>query len=42
MTRPDKQMLVRLVHLKAVDIDDNAEILVPCIILETHPEIEVV
>jgi len=29
-------------HLRAVDIDDNAEIHVPCIILETHTEIEVV
>jgi hypothetical protein len=29
-------------HLKAVDIKDNAEIHVPCIILETHPSIEVV
>jgi hypothetical protein len=29
-------------HLKTVDIKDNAEIHVPCIILETHPSIEVV
>ena len=29
-------------HLKSVDINDNAEIHVPCIILETHPEIELV
>jgi len=29
-------------HLKAVDIKDNAKIHVPCIILETHLEIEVV
>jgi hypothetical protein len=29
-------------HLKAVDIKDGAEIHVPCIILETHPEIELV
>jgi hypothetical protein len=27
-------------HLRVVDMKDNAEIHVPCIILETHPEIE--
>jgi len=29
-------------HLRSVDWDDNAEIHVPCIILETHPNIELV
>lgn len=29
-------------HLKTVDMRENSEIHVPCIILETHPEIEVV
>jgi len=29
-------------HLRVVDMKDNAEIHVPCIILETHPEIELV
>lgn len=27
-------------QLKAIDMKDNAEIHIPCIILETHPEIE--
>ena len=27
-------------HLKCLDVHDNEEIHVPCIILETHPEIE--
>jgi hypothetical protein len=29
-------------HLRVVDMKDNLEIHVPCIILETHPEIELV
>jgi hypothetical protein len=29
-------------HLKTVDMKENSEIHVPCIILETHPEVEVV
>lgn len=29
-------------HLRPLDIKDNAEIHVPCIVLETHPEIELV
>lgn len=29
-------------HLKTVDIKENSEIHVPCIILETHPEVELV
>lgn len=29
-------------HLKTVDMKENSEIHVPCIILETHPEIELV
>jgi len=27
-------------HLRPLDLKDNAEIHVPCIVLETHPEIE--
>lgn len=29
-------------HLRPLDVKDNAEIHVPCIVLETHPEIELV
>lgn len=29
-------------HLKPVDMKENSEIHIPCIILETHPEIELV
>ena len=29
-------------HLKPVDMKENSEIHVPCIILETHPEVEMV